>query len=48
MEWIFAHMAEIALGIMVADKIVTVTPNKHDDMIMTAIKSVFGMLAKKK
>lgn len=47
MEWILGHLSEIALGIMVADKIVTITPTKHDDMILTVIKSIFSGFTKK-
>ena len=39
MEWIIEHWQEIALAIMVLDKIVAATPVKWDDLILTAIKS---------
>lgn len=44
MEWILAHLSEIALGILVADKIVAKTPCKWDDLIVTSIKEVLGVV----
>lgn len=48
MEWILNHLELIALILMVADKVVTKTPNKYDDLIFTAIKGTLGALAGKK
>ncbi len=36
--WMIYHWAEITAGVLVLDKIVTVTPNKFDDVIVTFIK----------
>ena len=36
--WMIYHWAEITAGVLVLDKIVTVTPNKFDDVILTFIK----------
>ena len=43
MEWLITNWEWVALGLLIADKIVAVTPTKHDDLILTAIK---GALAK--
>jgi hypothetical protein len=39
-----AIYAGIGLVIMVADKIVTVTPNKYDDLIVTAVKGAWRLI----
>jgi|TARA_Y100000310_G_scaffold182326_1_gene182416 hypothetical protein len=43
MEWVLNNWEWVALGLLVADKIVAATPCKWDDLILTAIK---GALAK--
>ena len=42
MEWIIEYWQEIALGIMVLDKVVAATPCKWDDLILTAIKGALS------
>jgi len=44
MEWLIANWGFVLLGLMVADKIVTATPTKYDDIILTAIKGSLGRL----
>ena len=48
MEFIIENYQLIALILMVADKVVAMTPNPYDDMIITAIKGAFKTLKKKK
>lgn len=43
-DWIIANWEYVLLGIMVADKIVAMTPTKHDDLILTAIKGALGKM----
>jgi len=47
MEWLTEYWQEIALGIMVLDKIVAATPVKWDDLILTAIKSALSSVKPK-
>lgn len=42
-DWFARNWVEVGLGVMVADKIVTITPCKWDDMILSSIKSVVGI-----
>jgi len=42
MEWLIKNWELIALGILIADKIVAATPTKWDDLILTAIKNTLG------
>jgi hypothetical protein len=44
MEFIIKHWQEVALAIMVLDKIVAATTCKWDDIILTAIKSAFNSI----
>ena len=44
MEWILSNFEWIMLGLLVADKIVAATPNKYDDLILTAIKGALHKL----
>lgn len=48
MEWIIQNWELIALGILVADKIVAATPCKWDDMILTAIKGAFKQVVRRR
>jgi hypothetical protein len=48
MEWVLKYWEIIVIGILVLDKIVAVTPNKYDDLILTAIKSAIGQVFGKK
>lgn len=48
MDWLLNHLSEVALVILVLDKIVAVTPTKWDDLILTALKAAFGVLKKGK
>lgn len=53
MEWIFSHLAEILLGLMIADKIAIATPpdlvifkipiGRYDDKIVKCLKSIFTL-----
>ncbi len=38
MEWLIFHWEWVALGLLVADKVVAATPMKWDDLILTVIK----------
>lgn len=40
--WIIKHWAEIVAAILVLDKIVTMTPNPYDDLLVTGAKWVIG------
>jgi len=40
MEWLTGNWEWLVLGVFVLDKIVAVTPTKHDDLILSAIKGV--------
>ena len=48
MDFIIENYQLIALIILVADKVVAMTPNRYDDMIITAIKGAFKTLKKKR
>jgi len=48
MDWIINHASEIALAILIADKIVAKTPCKWDDLIVTSIKEAFGLATGRK
>jgi len=39
MDWMLSNWEWVIIAIMVVDKIVAMTPTKHDDMIWTAIKA---------
>ena len=45
-KWTVDNWLVIAFGFMVADKIVTVTPTKWDDIILTAIKGAYKQTKK--
>lgn len=47
MEWMIANWEWVVLCLLIADKIVAVTPTPWDDMILTAIKSAFKAVFKK-
>lgn len=38
--WMVFHWVEITAGILVLDKVVTATPNRFDDVILTFVKWV--------
>ena len=44
MEFLLKYWEWILLGILIADKIVAITPTKYDDMILTSIKSILNKL----
>jgi hypothetical protein len=46
-EFILEYWQEIALAIMVLDKVVAATPVKWDDLILTSIKSVLSTIKPK-
>ena len=44
MEWMIANWQWIALGLLVADKVVAATPTKYDDLILTSIKGALSAI----
>lgn len=44
LSWITINWQWIALGVMIADKIVAATPTKRDDLILTTIKDILRVL----
>lgn len=44
MEFILANWAYIAIGILVIDKVVALTPCKQDDMIWSSIKAALKVV----
>jgi len=52
MEWIAANWwwigPAIPVAIIIADKVVTTTPNKYDDIIITGLKAAWKRINKKK
>ncbi len=38
--WMGGHWVEITAGVLVLDKVVTATPNRFDDVILTFVKWV--------
>ena len=49
MEWLQANCSWVALGIMVVDKIVAMSPSKMDDLLWASAKKVLmGMRVMKK
>lgn len=43
-DWLSANWGVVILIILIADKVVTLTPTKYDDLILTAIKGALGRL----
>ena len=44
MEWLSQNWGFIVLGLLIADKLVTLTPTKYDDLILSAVKGALGQL----
>jgi len=42
------HWQEITIGVLIADKVVALTPTPWDDLIWTASKKLIGLVIKKK
>jgi len=45
MEWMMSNWEYVAIGILVVDKLVALSPSKMDDLIWSAVKK---MIPKKK
>jgi len=45
MEWMMSNWEYVAIGILVIDKLVALSPSKMDDLIWSAVKK---MIPKKK
>jgi len=48
MEFLISNWQYVTLGILIADKIVAVTPTKYDDMLLTGVKAVVKAIAGQK
>lgn len=49
MEWLFANWEYVLLGLLVAEKIVKLTPWPYDDIVLDMIiKPIVGVIGKKK
>lgn len=47
MEWLIANAGLVSIGILIADKIVKLTPTEYDDLIVDSIKGIVKKVLKK-
>ncbi len=47
MEWFLANAGLISVGVLLADKIVKLTPTKYDDLIVDSIKGFLSLVVKR-
>ena len=48
MGFLLENWQYVTMGILIADKIVAVTPTKYDDMLLTGVKAVIKVLSGQK